>query len=163
MTQPIPEGFHSLTPHVVVRGAADAIEFYKRAFGAEEVCRMNGPDGESVMHCELQIGSSRMMLADEWPGDPTFGSPATVGGTAVCMHIYCDDADALYERATQAGAEPTMPMMDAFWGDRYGQVKDPFGHRWSIATHTKDVTPEEMAAAAEAFFSGGGCEQEMPG
>lgn len=155
---PIPEGFHTITPHIVVKGAAAAIEFYKKAFGAEEVCRMNGPDGKSVMHAEIKIGDSRLMLAEEWPGEGMPKSPATLGGSAVTVHLYVSDVDAAFKKATDAGATPTMPPMDAFWGDRYGKLKDPFGHDWGMATHIEDVPPEEMPARMQkAFANMGNC------
>ena len=144
-TRPVPEGFHTVTPHLVCGNAAAAIDFYKQAFGATEIDRMNMPDGK-IGHAEIRIGDSRLMLADAFP---EYGShdPLTLKGTPVVIHLYVDDADAVWARATTAGAKPTMPLGDAFWGDRYGQVEDPFGHRWSIATHKRDVSMEEMQAA----------------
>jgi PhnB protein len=153
---PIPQGFTTLTPHLVVRDAAKAIEFYKSAFGAEEIARMPGPDGK-LMHAELKIGDSIVMLADEFPEWGSNG-PLTLGGTPVTLHLYVEDADAAFNRAVEAGATVKMALNDAFWGDRYGQLADPFGHTWSIATHVKDLTPEEMNAAAAAAMSGGRCE-----
>ena len=148
---PIPEGCHTVTPYLVVTGAAQAIEFYQKAFGAEEVMRMSGPGG-SVMHAEIRIGDSRIMLADEFPGQPGFGSPGTVGGTTVSLHMYVEDTDAAYERAVAAGATSAMPPEDMFWGDRYCKLFDPFGHSWALATHQEDVPPEEMEKrAAEAM------------
>lgn len=152
MVQPVPDGFRTITPHLTVRGCAKAIEFYRAAFGAEEIVRMPGPDGESVMYAELKIGDSRLMLNDEF-GEMA-RAPETVGGTSVCIHVYVPDCNALYDRAVAAGATATMPPMDMFWGDRYGKVKDPFGHEWAIATHTEDVPPEEMAARAAKQFGG---------
>jgi len=148
---PIPKGFHTITPHLVVAGAAAAIDFYKKAFGAEEVTRMPGPGGR-LMHAEIRIGNSQLMLADEMP---EFGnkSPKSLGGTPVTVHLYVDNVDAVYDRAVKAGAKATMPLMDAFWGDRYGQIEDPFGHKWGLATHVEDLTPEEtMARAKKAGF-----------
>lgn len=146
---PIPEGFTTVTPHIVVRGAAKAIEFYRAAFGAEELCRMPGPDG-SIMHAELRIGNARVMLCDEFP--EVARSPQSIGGSPVTLHLYVADVDAAAARAVKAGATVTMPIADQFWGDRYGKLRDPFGHSWSVATHIKDPTPEEMQAAmAEAF------------
>ena len=150
---PVPEGFTTLTPHIAVRGASKAIEFYKKAFGAEEMCRMPGPDGETVMHAELQIGNARLMLGEEMPQSDYFTSPAKLSGTTLALHLYVEDVDKAFQRATDAGATVTMPVMDAFWGDRYGKVTDPFGHEWSLATHMKDLTPEEMQAGAEEFFA----------
>ncbi|HJZ83803.1 MAG TPA: VOC family protein [Polyangia bacterium] len=149
--KPIPEGYHTVTPYLTVKDAARAIDFYKKAFGAEETVRMPGPDGR-IMHAELRIGNSMVMLADE---NPQMGSksPQTLGGTAVGLMIYCDDADALFKRASAAGATVSQPLADMFWGDRFGGLKDPFGHNWSIATHIKDLAPAEMKKAQEAFFA----------
>jgi len=156
-TRPVPEGFHTVTPHLVCGNAAAAIDFYKQAFGAIEIDRMNMPDGK-IGHAEIRIGDSRLMLADAFP---EYGSndPLTLKGTAVVIHLYVDDADAVWERATAAGAKPTMPLGDAFWGDRYGQVEDPFGHRWSIATHQRDVSMDEMQAALENMMASEGGRQ----
>ena len=149
---PIPEGFHTLTPYLVIKGASEAIEFYKRAFGAQEKVRMPGPDGKSVMHAELKIGDSPLMLADEFPDMGSLG-PHGIGGTSVVIHVYVDDADAVFNQAVAAGAQVKMPLQDMFWGDRYGQITDPFGHRWSVATHKEDLTPEEMGKRAQAAFA----------
>ena len=144
--RPVPEGMHTITPHLVCAGAADAIEFYKKAFGATEMLRMPGPGGK-LMHAMVQIGDSPLMLVDE---SPEWGSksPKTLNGTAVTIHLQVPDSDALFARAVDAGATVVMPMADMFWGDRYGIVTDPFGHSWSIATHVKDLTPEEIAQAS---------------
>jgi uncharacterized glyoxalase superfamily protein PhnB len=155
-TRPIPEGFHTMAPHIIVRGAAQAIDYYKKAFGAEEVMRMPGPDGKTVMHAELKIGDSMLMVCDEFP-DMGCKGPQSIGGTPVTLHLYVPDVDAAFQRAIKAGAQVTMPVTDMFWGDRYGKLKDPFGHEWSVATHKIDVTPEECAKAAASAFSGGGC------
>ena len=149
----IPDGFHTVTAHMVIRNASEAIEFYKKAFGAEEICRMPGPDGTGVMHAEIKIGNSMIMLNDELPGCEPMGSPQALNGTTVAICIYCDDADKMFERAVNAGATVTTPLMDAFWGDRYSKVTDPFGHQWKIVTHKEDVPPEEMGKRAEAFFA----------
>lgn len=155
---PIPEGFHTVSPHLVVKDAGAAIDFYTKAFGAKEMYRMPGPDGKSVMHAEIRIGDSPVMLASEWPGDGMPKSPETLGGTGVTIHLYVEDVDKLFKQATDAGATPTMPPMDAFWGDRYGKLKDPFGHDWGIATHIEDVPPEEMPERmAKAFANMGNC------
>ena len=146
--KPIPEGMHTVTPHLVCAGAADAIEFYKKAFGAVEMHRMPGPGGK-LMHAAIRIGDSTIMLADEYQ-EWGSKSPKTLDGTPVTIHLYVENADAVYDQAIAAGATGTMAMADMFWGDRYGQVIDPFGHSWSIATHIKDMTPEEMAKAAQA-------------
>jgi len=140
--QPIPDGYHTLTPYLTVRDAVRAIEFYKQAFGAQERGVMKGPDGK-VMHAELKIGDSIIMLGDEFP---EFGalSPLSTGGTGMGLHIYVDGVDAAFDRAVTAGAKVDMPVMDQFWGDRYGKLTDPFGHKWSIATHTKDLSMDEM-------------------
>ena len=140
--QAIPKGYHSITPHMTVRDAARAIEFYKQAFGAVERSVMKGPDGK-VMHAELMIGDSIVMLNDEFP---EFGalSPQSIGGSGVGLHIYVENVDSAFDRALKAGAAVEMPVNDMFWGDRYGKLKDPFGHKWSIATHTADLSLEEM-------------------
>ena len=151
-TKPIPDGFHTLTPHLVVKGASKAIDFYKKAFGAQEIKRMPGPDGKSIIHADLKIGDSRLLLVDEFP-DMNARGPQTVGGTPVSIHMYVEDADAAFEKAVAAGAEVRMPLADQFWGDRYGVVTDPFGHVWSIATHKEDLTPEEIGRRAQAAFS----------
>ena len=150
----IPEGFRTITPHLIIKGAGEAIEFYKKAFGAEEIMRMPGPDGKSVMHAEIKIGDSHMMLNDEFPD---FGclSPKTIGGTPVTIHLYVKDVDAVYNQAVKAGATPTMPITDMFWGDRFGKLADPFGHHWSVATHKEDVTPADCAKRMASQFSGG--------
>jgi uncharacterized glyoxalase superfamily protein PhnB len=135
-----------------VRGAAQAIEFYKKAFGAEELTRMPSPDGRTVMHAELQIGDSILFLADEFP-EMGARSPKALGGSPVTIHLYVADVDAVFNRAIQAGATAQMPPTDMFWGDRYGKLTDPFGHVWSVATHTEDVPPEEMAKRAQAAFA----------
>lgn len=156
---PVPQGFHTLTPHIIVRGAGQAIDFYKKAFGAEEIMRMPGPDGQSVMHAELKIGDSHLMVCDEWPGSDHCVSPAKLKGTAVKLHLYVEDTDAFMQRAEKAGATVTMPAMDAFWGDRYGGLRDPFGHEWGVATHIKDMTPEECTKAGQEWMAnmGGEC------
>lgn len=141
--QAVPQGFHTLTPHLVVRGAERAIEFYKKAFGAEllgDVAKM--PDGK-VMHAMLRIGDSFLMLNDEMPEHGAL-SPLSGGNSSITIHIYTDNVDTAFDRATSAGAKVKMPLMDQFWGDRYGVVTDPFGHQWSLATHVKDLSPEEM-------------------
>jgi uncharacterized glyoxalase superfamily protein PhnB len=140
--KPIPEGMHSLTPHLVCAGAADAIDFYKRAFNAVEQARLPGPDGK-LMHAAVKIGDSTLMLVDE---NPQWGSlgPKALKGSPVTIHLYVPDVDATVAKAVAAGAKVTMPVADMFWGDRYGQLEDPFGHRWSVATHTRDLTSEEI-------------------
>lgn len=146
--KPIPEGYHSVTPYLIVKGATRAIEFYERAFGAREIYRMMQPDG-SVGHAELQIGDSRIMLADESP-DVGARSPQSIGGSPVTIHLYVPDVDATVERAVAAGAKVTRPVADQFYGDRNGGVADPFGHLWYVATHTEDVSAEEIERRASA-------------
>ncbi|QRN94403.1 VOC family protein [Archangium violaceum] len=150
--QPIPKGYHVITPSLVVRGAAQAIEFYKKAFGAKDLSRMNGPDGK-VLHAEIKIGDSIVMLGDEFPNMGA-KSPESVGGTSSSLMIYTRDVDALFNQAVAAGAKVSMPVSDMFWGDRYGTVIDPFGHQWQLATHKEDITPKEMARRAAAAMSG---------
>jgi uncharacterized glyoxalase superfamily protein PhnB len=140
--KPIPDGMHAVTPHLVVGGAADAIAFYKKAFGAVEESRLPGPGGK-LLHAMIRIGGSAIMLTDEFPEWGSFG-PKALKGTPVTIHLYVDDADAFAARAVKAGAKLTMPLADMFWGDRYGIVEDPFGHRWSIGTHVRDVTQAQM-------------------
>jgi uncharacterized glyoxalase superfamily protein PhnB len=152
--KPIPDGMHTVTPHLVCKDAAKAIEFYEKAFGAETVMRMDMPGGGKLMHACLRFGDSAVMLADEFPDWNSLG-PSSRGGTTVVLHIYVPDADAFFEKAIKAGAEVVMPLGDAFWGDRYGQLKDPFGHIWSVATHVKDLTPEEIAEAAKTAMNEG--------
>jgi PhnB protein len=149
--KPIPEGYHTLTPFLTVRNAERAIEFYKQAFGAQERGVAKGPDGK-VMHAELKIGDSVIMLSDEYP---EFGSlsPQSVGGSPMGLHIYIENVDAAFDRAVKAGAQVEMPVMDQFWGDRYGKLKDPFGHKWSIATHVKDMSADEMKRSMDDAMS----------
>jgi len=145
---PVPAGFHTLTPHLTVKGATEAIEFYKKAFGALILGVSKTPEGK-VMHALLRIGDSNFMLNDEFPEWGGAQGPLSAGGTGVTLHIYIDDVDTWFKRAMAAGAKVKMPLMDAFWGSRYGQVTDPFGHQWSMATHTRDMTPQEMEEAAK--------------
>jgi uncharacterized glyoxalase superfamily protein PhnB len=146
-----PEGYRSVTPAIIVRGAADAIDFYKRAFGAEETTRMVGPDGK-VMHAEIRIGDSMVMLGDE---NPEWGqlSPLSTNGISSSLHLYVDDVDSAFDRALREGAKVRAPLEDAFWGDRYGKVIDPYGHEWGLATHIKDMSPEEMQHAAQEWMA----------
>ena len=141
----IPDGMHSVTPHLVCDGAAAAIEFYKKAFGATEVTRLPGPDGH-LMHAQITVGDSAVMLVDQNPEWGMLG-PKALKGTPVTIHLYVEDADAFVERAVAAGATVVMPLDDMFWGDRYGVIEDPYGHRWSVATHQRDVQPQEFAEA----------------
>ncbi len=153
---PVPEGHHTVTPHLIVKDAAKAIEFYKKAFGAKEVMRMPGPGG-GIAHAELLIGDSYVYLADE---APSWGALGPVDGKSpVTIHLYVPDVDKVHAQAVAAGATSPMPIMDMFWGDRYGKVVDPFGHHWSIATHTHDYTPEQMAEGMkQAYAAMGKCE-----
>ena len=141
--KPIPEGYHSVTPYLTVNDAARAIDFYKQAFSAKEVMRMDGPPGK-IGHAELKIGDSRLMLADEMPGT-SCRSPQSLGGTTAGIFLYVEDVDSVYKQAVSAGAKAEMPPSDMFWGDRFGKLMDPFGHSWSLATHIEDVAPDEMA------------------
>jgi len=145
--KPIPDGMHTITPHLVCAGAAQAIDFYEKAFGAVELARIPGPDGRLV-HAMVRIGDSPVMLVDEMPEWKTVG-PNTLNGSPVTIHLYVENADAVFERALAAGASAVMPPSDMFWGDRYGVLKDPFGHLWSVATHQRDVSPEEARKAME--------------
>jgi uncharacterized glyoxalase superfamily protein PhnB len=151
--QPVPDGMHTVTPHLVCAGAADAIEFYKKAFGAKEIMRLPAPNGK-LMHASIQIGKSRVMLVDECPEMGAL-SPASLKGSSVTIHLQVEDVDALFTRATTAGAKAMMPPADMFWGDRYGVLTDPFGHQWSIATHQRDLSAEEILEASKAACQGG--------
>ncbi len=144
---PIPPGYHTVTPYLVLKGAAAAIEFYKKAFGAAELFRMEGPGG-SIGHAEIKIGDSQIMLGEEC-GEMGYKGPATLGGTPVGIMLYVKDADAVFNAAVAAGAKVMKPMQNQFWGDRCGTVIDPFGHQWTVATHVEDVPPEEMQARME--------------
>jgi PhnB protein len=145
---PIPEGFHSLTPHIVCKGAARAIDFYARAFGAEEIFRLTAPDG-TLIHASLRIGDSMLLLADECPPMGAFG-PTKLGGSPVTIHVSVKDVDASYARAVAAGATPQMPVTEMFWGARYGVLKDPFGHSWSVATQVRNLSHDEIRAGLAA-------------
>lgn len=148
--KPVPDGMHTVTPHLVCAGAADAIEFYKKAFNATEMGRMAAPQGK-LIHAMIRIGDSPVMLVDEFPDWGSFG-PKALKGSPVTIHLYVEDVDAFVSRAVAAGAKITMPVEDMFWGDRYGKLEDPFGHHWSVATHIRDVGPEEMRQAAQKMF-----------
>lgn len=145
----IPQGYHSLTPALVCKNAARAIEFYKQAFDAKELHRMQGP-GDKIGHAELQIGDSRLMLSDEFPGMANAPSENTTSNTIV---LYTDNVDAVFERAVKAGAKVEMPLENQFWGDRYGKLRDPFGHQWGLAQHVEDVAPAEMERRAKAWMT----------
>jgi PhnB protein len=150
--KPIPDGYHTIIPYLSIRGAAAAIEFYKKAFGATESMRLAQPDGR-IGHAELQLGDSRFMLADEFP-DMDFRSPLSMGGSPVHIHLYVDDVDAVVSRAVGAGAKVIRPVRDEFYGDRTGTVADPYGHVWHVATHTEDVSPDEIGKRAAAQHKG---------
>jgi len=152
--KPIPEGYHSVTPYLIISGAADAIEFYKKAFGAIELLRMPYPDGK-IGHAEIKIGDSPIMLADEVP-DMKYLSPKTLGGSPVSILLYVEDVDTVFNRAVAAGATQDRPVEDKFYGDRAGSLIDPFGHTWHLATHKEDVTPEEMERRSKAAAAAGG-------
>jgi len=156
MVQPIPEGMTAVTPHLVCADAAGAIDFYKKAFGAVEEVRMPGPDGK-LMHGMIRIGGAAVMLVDENPQWGALG-PKSLKGSPVTIHLYVRDVDAFVDKAVQAGATLKMPVQDMFWGDRFGTIEDPYGHSWSVATHTREVTPEEMKKAMAAMPS----DQQQP-
>jgi PhnB protein len=145
--KPVPEGYNTVTPYLAVDDASAAIEYYKKAFGAKERVRMDTPDGK-IGHAEVEIGDSLVMLSDPFP-QATTRPPAELGGTSASVFLYVDDVDAVVRRAVDAGATVTMDVADQFWGDRFGSIRDPFGHIWSIATHVEDVSPEEMAERAK--------------
>ncbi len=155
--KPIPAGYRSVTPYLTVRDGARAIDFYKDALGAVEKVRMIGPDGRSVMHAELKIGDSIVMLSDEFPGMSTCRSPQSLGGTTVSLFLYVRDVDAAFKRASNSGCKVLMELTDMFWGDRFGKLEDPFGNQWSMATHTENVSPKELGRRAQAAMA------QMPG
>jgi PhnB protein len=147
--KPIPEGYHAVTPYLVIKGATTAIDYYKKVFGATERMRMDAPGG-TIGHAELVIGDSTIMLADEFP-DMGFRSPKTIGGSPVSLVLYVEDVDTVFKRAVGAGAKELRPVADQFYGDRMGTLEDPFGHVWSVATHTEDVSPDEMERRAGEY------------
>jgi len=157
---PIPKGYHSITPYLVVNDAARAIDFYKRAFGAQEKMRMDGPGGK-IAHAELKIGDSIIMLSDEMPGSGT-RSPRSLGGSAASVFLYVENVDTVFKQAVSAGAKADAEPSDMFWGDRYGKVTDPFGHQWSLATHKEDVAPEEMAKRTKEAMAKMGQQHAQP-
>jgi uncharacterized glyoxalase superfamily protein PhnB len=150
--RPIPEGFRTITPSVVVKGAEQAIEFYKKALGAQELMRMKSPDGK-IMHAELKIGDSIIFVSDEFPNMGLTKSPLTLGGCTGALHIYVENVDTAFQRAVDAGGKVAMPVSDMFWGDRYGSITDPFGHVWGLATHKEDLSPKEIDERADKFFA----------
>ena len=149
---PVPEGQHSISPHLTVKGATQAIDFYKKAFGAKELHRSLGPNG-LIMHAAMQVGDSLFFLNDEMPMPEGGKSPLSYGGSAVTINFYSPDADKYYKQALAAGARETLPIADQFWGDRYGIVTDPYGHKWAIATRKEDLTPEEMDRRGKEFMA----------
>ena len=156
MAKAIPDGFHTLTPHLICKDAAKAMDWYKKAFGAVEKTRHAGPDGK-LMHGSFVVGNSMVMIADEFPDFKCLG-PQSIGGTPVTLHLYVEDVDSVYKRAITAGAKETMPVQDQFWGDRYGQLVDPFGHSWSVATHKKDMSDAELAKAGKEAMASMECQ-----
>ncbi len=148
----IPSGLHTITPHLVVRDAENALDFYRRAFGAEVKGVHRTPDGK-VMHAEIKIGDSMLFLADEFPGEGCGKSPQSLGGTCITLNLYSEDVDQLFNRAVNAGARVTMPLANQFWGDRYGQLQDPFGHTWALGQHVEDISPEEMERRSREVFA----------
>jgi len=154
MVKALPQGYHSITPYLIAKGASDAIEFYKRAFGATEELRMPKPDGK-IGHAELSIGDSKIMLADELP-EMGYRSPLSIGGAGVSLMLYIEKVDEVFKRAIAAGAKELQPVKDQFYGDRSGTLQDPFGHVWTIATHVEDVPPEEMERRAKEFMKQSG-------
>ena len=152
MPKHVPDGYHTVTPALIVKNGSEAIEFYKRAFGAEEVMRVLGPDGKSIMHAEIRVGNSRIMLGDEAPSMGCL-APVTLGGPGGSLYVYVADVDTAFKQAVAAGAKVLMPVADMFYGDRLGQVEDPSGHRWGLATHVEDLAPEEMARRQREFFA----------
>lgn len=153
MVKPIPDGYHSVTPTLTIRGASNAIEFYKKAFDAKEVYRFPGPDGKSIMHAEIRIGDSAIMLCDEMPEMGCL-SPKSTGGPSGAIYLYVDDADSVFSKAVSVGAQSMLPLMDGFWGDRIGMLVDPFGHRWTVATRKKEMSLEEIQKAGAEFMKG---------
>ena len=150
-SNPVPQGHHTATPGLTVKDGNRAIEFYKKAFGAEEVTRMNGPGGKGVMHAALKIGDSMLFLNDEFPG-MNVQSPETLKGTTQSIYLYVQDVDSAFNRAVSAGARVVMPVTDMFWGDRFGKLADPFGHEWGLATHVEDLTDEEVRQRSKGFM-----------
>jgi PhnB protein len=144
----IPEGYHTITPYLTCKNSAQAIDFYKSVFGAQEIMRMAGPDGK-IGHAEIQIGDSRIMLADEFPGMSSAPTPGVMNPSA--LFLYLENVDATFNRAVSAGAKVDMPLANQFWGDRYGKLTDPFGHQWGLAQHVEDVSPDEMMRRQKEF------------
>ncbi len=150
--KPVPDGFHTVTAGLCIHGADRALEFYQKAFGAQVVTRVPAPDGK-IMHAEIKIGDSIVFVSDEFPDMGSCRSPETLKGTSSGLFLYLPNVDAAFDRAVKAGAKVLMPLADMFWGDRFGQVQDPFGHVWSLATHTEDLTPEQISQRQQAHFA----------
>ncbi len=148
--KPVPEGYHTVTPYLIIQGASQALEFYKKAFAAEELVRMGGPDGK-IGHAEIKIGDSMIMLADEHP-EMGYRGPKAYGGSPVGIHLYIDDVDSMFRKAIAAGAKELRPLKDQFYGDRSATFEDPFGHVWTISTHKEDVPPDEMERRMAAYM-----------
>ena len=154
MTQPIPAGYHSVTPSFTFKDSQKAIEFYKKAFGAKVLDLMPSPSGRGIMHATMQIGNSILMMGDEMPGSEKCGKSAeTLGSSPISLYVYVPDVDAAFKQAVAAGGREIMPVMDMFWGDRVGQIRDPFGYSWMIGTHKQDLTKDQIKKGAEAFFA----------
>jgi PhnB protein len=153
MTSPVPEDFHTITPQLAVNGVGDAIAWYTKALGANELLRNVAPDGVRIMHAELLLGDSRFFVVDEFA--ESMMAPSTLGGTTITLHLYVRDVDTLFDRAVAAGATMLMPVADQFWGDRYGILKDPFGHRWSIASRIEDLSPTRLQERAAEWAKSG--------
>ena len=151
MAKQIPDGYHTVNTAITVREGTRMLEFYRQAFGAQEIMRMPGPDGKSLMHGEIKIGDSIVMVSDEQPGGCR--APVSVGAPTSYLYVYVPDVDKTFNQAVKAGAKVVMPVADMFWGDRFGQVEDPSGHRWGLATHKEDVGPDEMAKRSKEFFA----------
>ncbi|HEX9745054.1 MAG TPA: VOC family protein [bacterium] len=150
--KPVPDGYHTITPYIVVKGIDEALNFYQKAFDAEKIHVALMPDGKTVMHAEMQIGDSRIMMNDEWPQSNML-SPSSIGNSPVTLHLYVEDVDKIFQQAVDAGCQVGFPLEDTFWGDRYGLLIDPYGHKWSVATHKEDLTPEEMEKRSNEYFS----------
>jgi uncharacterized glyoxalase superfamily protein PhnB len=153
MTNPVPEDFHTITPQLAVNGVADALAWYTRALGANELLRNLAPDGVRIMHAEMLLGDSRFFVVDEFDG--SMKAPTTLGGSPVTLHLYVRSVDALFDRAVSAGASVVLPVADQFWGDRYGILDDPFGHRWSIASRIEDLSPKRLQERAAEWAKTG--------
>ena len=150
--RPVPTGFHTVTPYLIVKGAASAIEFYQQAFNAKELSRSTSPDGQTILHASLKIGNSVVFLADEIPGVSSL-SPASLMGSSVVLHLYVPAVDKLWKQALEAGAQELLALQDAFWGDRYGQLMDPYGHRWTLASRIENLSSEEITEREQALFA----------